>query len=157
MVQTRTRSVSDTKALPTQGLGLFFSRSNSAASSGDHADLLEFSASLSNTVKPMAFLQVSRSEVRNRNVKSTALVWLDIQQLCRAGNGIEAIAQGEQRARAGRGRLYEWAPGGIAAAARRLGRQCVRAGGERACRPRRRHRRAAGSDRDAAPAGDRCD
>src|SRR6476646_1699832 len=63
MVQTRTRSVSDTKALPTHGLGLFPSRSNSATSSGDHADLSAFSACLSNIVRAMAFLQVSRSSV----------------------------------------------------------------------------------------------
>src|SRR3954471_7023472 len=83
MVQTRTRSVSDTKGLPPHGLGLFPSRSNSATSSGDHADLSDFSACLSNIVRAMAFLQVSRSsvplkcpasEVHNRNFKSTALV-----------------------------------------------------------------------------------
>jgi len=58
MVHTRTRSLSDTSAFPTHGLGLFFSRSNSAAISGGHADFTELSGCLSNIVRAMAFLQV---------------------------------------------------------------------------------------------------
>src|SRR6188472_1106347 len=167
MVHTRTRSVSDTSALPTQGLGLFFSRSNSARSSGAHADLLEVSACLSTIVRAMAFLQVSR--LRSLQILAVDLKFLTelaatmigasnpphwfrpiYSNFYRAGNGIEAIAQGGQTARAGGRRLHERPAGGAAAAARRLGRRRVRAGGERACGPRRRHRRATGPDRDAA-------
>src|SRR5262249_31428266 len=43
IVHTRTRSLSDTSAFPTHGLGLFFSRSNSAAISGGHGDFTEVS------------------------------------------------------------------------------------------------------------------
>src|SRR5258706_481539 len=58
MVHTRTRSLSDTSALPTQGLGLFFSRSNSAKISGGHGDFIAVSGCLSSIVRAMAFLQV---------------------------------------------------------------------------------------------------
>ena len=58
IIHTRTRSLSDTSSLPTQGLGLFFSRSNSAAISGGHASFHDVSAGLSNIVRVMAFLQV---------------------------------------------------------------------------------------------------
>src|ERR1700745_3609830 len=57
MIQTRTRSVSDRSEVPTHGLGVLRSRSNSAAISAGHTDLSDFSACLSNMVRAMAFLR----------------------------------------------------------------------------------------------------
>ena len=59
MIQTRTRSVSDTSVEPTQGLGFLRSRSNSAWISGGHAVFTELSACLSNIDRAMAFLRGS--------------------------------------------------------------------------------------------------
>ena len=42
IIQTRTRSLSETSSVPTHGLGLFFSRSNSAATSAGQADARTF-------------------------------------------------------------------------------------------------------------------
>src|SRR4051794_5626945 len=101
MVQTRTRSVSDTSALPTHGLGFLVSRSNSAAISGGQAERSDISGCLSSIVRAMTILQCG----------------LDISQLSSAGNGgIERIAQRKHAPRSGGRRLHERAAGGAAAA-----------------------------------------
>src|SRR6185295_254770 len=56
IIHTRTLSVSDTSVLPTQGLGFFFSRSNSAAMSAGQGERSDFSVALSSMVRAMAFL-----------------------------------------------------------------------------------------------------
>src|SRR5919201_2112991 len=97
IVHTRTRSLSETSALPTHGLGLFFSRSNSATSSGAHADVSAVSGCLSSIVRAMAFLRV----------------WSIYSNFCAAGNGgNRANAQGGQAACAHRRRLDERTVGG---------------------------------------------
>ena len=53
MIHTRVRSFSDSKVEPTQGLGFFASRSNSAAISAGHGDLSFFSVLLSSMVRAM--------------------------------------------------------------------------------------------------------
>src|SRR2546428_13429225 len=57
IIQTRTRSLSETRVVPTHGLGALASRSNSAAISGGQALLSERTAALSIIVRDMAFLQ----------------------------------------------------------------------------------------------------
>src|SRR5271165_4611256 len=91
IIHTRTRSLSETSSLPTHGLGFFFSRSNSAAMSGGHADLSEISACLSNIVSAMAFLLIGPIYNGSGPFKN---------------GGIERIAQGRQAGR-GRRRLDE--------------------------------------------------
>src|SRR4051812_29045520 len=52
--QTRTRSFSDSSLVPTQGFGLAFSRSNSAAISGGHAAFSQRSALFSVILRAIA-------------------------------------------------------------------------------------------------------
>jgi hypothetical protein len=57
MIQTRTRSLSDRRVVPTQPLLFCRSRSNSAAMAGGQADLSARSVDLSVIVRAIAFLQ----------------------------------------------------------------------------------------------------
>src|SRR3974390_1395558 len=111
IIQTRTRSLSETSSLPTHGLGLRFSHSNSAAMSGGHADLSELSACLSAIVSAMAFLP-------SGSIYSDACIFENA--------GIEQIAQARQAGR-GRRRLDERPAGRAAAAALGLGGRDFRA------------------------------
>ena len=56
MCQTRTRSLSETSLWPTQPLGLWRSRSNSAVISGGQGVRADWTGFLSNVVRAMAFL-----------------------------------------------------------------------------------------------------
>src|SRR5712691_10525500 len=144
IIHTRTRSLSETRVVPTHGLGALASRSNSAAISGGQALLSERTAALSIIVRDMAFLQRTLAHY--------------IANFCRLRTAAYGTLAYREFAPRHRDRwLHERAPGRPAAPARRVGRGRVRAGRKRAFRPRRRHRRAARADRDAAAARPRFD
>src|ERR1700730_18384727 len=64
MIQTRTRSLSETSVVPTQPLLFCRSRSNSAAIAGGHADLSARSVVLSSMVRAIAFLRGLKAQYR---------------------------------------------------------------------------------------------
>src|SRR5262249_11458493 len=115
IIHTRTRSLSDTRLLPTHGLGFFASRSNSAVKSADQALLSARTAALSVIVRAMAFLH-----------QTDAHYIADFSHLRTArSRTLECeIAPGDRDRR-----LHERPAGGTAVAARRLGRGHLRTRG----------------------------
>src|SRR5579863_772230 len=106
MIQTRTRSLSDKSVDPTQPLLLSFSRSNSAAMAGGHADLSARSVVLSSMVRAMVFLQGLWGQYRKPLRLGKAWQSLGFRRGCGRGCGNVREAP-----RAGRRRLDERAVG----------------------------------------------